>query len=603
MSPHSLSSLPPFPAAALKQAHASLPIESLDQLAKVLSAPAGAAGWTLLLTAPQSGFISPQNSAAESPALGCGSLVVRLPSNLSLPVRHCTLLTTVLEGLHTFPSHQPGLTTLDEVVRFLFAWVSRRLIERGAIACGDPGQTIASLERDFLQLLNFADPAQASAQYFRQHESELVPLVLESLSAEAEVPPEALTHWLHALLEYASSRGEERLAVLLQATNSAPHMRPYPFQDYDREAAAGKQLLHLSQLLTLYRPVLVILDLLPPPGTIAPSGPQRIRTINELRLRLPPSLTLVGVVHDLGQTPPEKPRLHLPAAQAKSHPAPSRFPRGGNRITVLAAVATLGLGWFLGRHSTSTEAPPALARLSPAPPRPVSPVLSARKSAAVRTSKNQLAETLEAEITARAATPLPFDPSDLDRLMAEISSLPNAEKRSELRAALLSQIALLNPDQAIQLTSTIPYDERTWVAHRVGTVLMSRDPAEGANFQLAHTPTDQLSSTYAMIISRWVATDANAAATWLISQPQTPDLDAARSSFAKRVAHRDPEVAMAWALEITEISERSRAVEGVYLAWMVKDSVSAEAALEKSGLGPEVVERLRSDPPSDDTQQ
>jgi hypothetical protein len=178
--------------------------------------------------------------------------------------------------------------------------------------------------------------------------------------------------------------------------------------------------------------------------------------------------------------------------------------------------------------------------------------------------------------------------------MAGISSLADPAERRELRSLLLSQIALQHPEQAALLAANLPDDERPEVCQRVGTVLMSWDPAGGADFQLAHTPPDQRGPTYASIIGRWVATDANAAGAWLGFQPQTPDLDGARSSFASRIAHRDPEAAMAWARQITQPAQRAQTVERVYMAWHVKDSAAAQAALDSSGLSPEGISEIRA---------
>ncbi len=75
-------------------------------------------------------------------------------------------------------------------------------------------------------------------------------------------------------------------------------------------------------------------------------------------------------------------------------------------------------------------------------------------------------------------------------------------------------------------------------------------------------------------------------------QPQGPELDKARSSYANTVAQRDPESAMTWAKTITDENSRTSTVSSVYRQWHKKDAAAADAALPESGLSAESVEKL-----------
>ena len=190
-----------------------------------------------------------------------------------------------------------------------------------------------------------------------------------------------------------------------------------------------------------------------------------------------------------------------------------------------------------------------------------------------------------------------YDDASRSRLMEEISKLPDANERKEASAAILGQLAMMDPDQAVKMTASLPADERKEATQRVGTMLMMSDPERGAAYMLENAEPNDKKQVYQQIVSQWVHADANKAGAWLGQQPQTPDLDGARFSFATQVAARDPESAMAWANTVTEENQRTMAVEQVYNTWKKKDEPAASAALQSSGLSPERIESIRSGAP------
>jgi hypothetical protein len=187
-----------------------------------------------------------------------------------------------------------------------------------------------------------------------------------------------------------------------------------------------------------------------------------------------------------------------------------------------------------------------------------------------------------------------YDDASRTRIMDEISKLPDEAERKQARASILGQLAMMEPDAAIKLTAELPAEERKEAAQQVGNMLMMSDPERGATYLLENAEPANKKNTYQQIVSQWVNTDANKAGAWLGAQPQTPELDGARSIFATQVARQDPESAMAWAQTVTDENQRSGAVEQVFNTWKKKDEAAATASLNASGLPPERIEAIRS---------
>ncbi len=187
-----------------------------------------------------------------------------------------------------------------------------------------------------------------------------------------------------------------------------------------------------------------------------------------------------------------------------------------------------------------------------------------------------------------------WNESARERLMEQISNLPEANERRDARAAVLGQLAMMEPEQAMTMASELPADERKEVTQRVGGMLMMSDPERGAEYLLQNAEPDNKSQTYQIIVSQWASHDPNKAGAWLGAQPQTPELDSARSSFATQVAHRDPESAMAWANTVTDENQRAHAVGQVFETWKRNDEAAALSGLDSAVLPPERLEAIRS---------
>jgi hypothetical protein len=206
----------------------------------------------------------------------------------------------------------------------------------------------------------------------------------------------------------------------------------------------------------------------------------------------------------------------------------------------------------------------------------------------------ELDDSQERQMALNGIAQTAFDDASRTRLMDEITKLPDETERKEARAAILGQLAMMEPDQAIKLTADLPDGERKEVSQRVGTMLMMSDPERGASYLLENSDATNKPQVYQQIVSQWAGTDPNKAGAWLGAQPQTPELDGARSSFATQVARQDPESAMAWANTVTDENQRASAVEQVYTTWKKKDEAAATASLQSAGLPPDRIEAIRA---------
>ena len=207
---------------------------------------------------------------------------------------------------------------------------------------------------------------------------------------------------------------------------------------------------------------------------------------------------------------------------------------------------------------------------------------------------SELEEPQERQMALNGIAQTASDEASRSRLMAEIGRLEDESERKEARASILGQVAMMDPESAIKMTAELPANERKEAAQRVGTMLMMSDPERGAAYILENTDADGKKQAYNQVVAQWVHADPNKAGKWLGDQPQTPDLDSARATFAGSVAGRDPESAMAWANTVTNPDERAASVTQVYNNWKKKDEAAASAALESSGLSPEQIQSIRA---------
>ena len=193
-----------------------------------------------------------------------------------------------------------------------------------------------------------------------------------------------------------------------------------------------------------------------------------------------------------------------------------------------------------------------------------------------------------------------FDDAKRTAILKELEAMPDADERKQAKQMMLSQWAMLAPDQAMEWVKTQPPAEQDAMRETAGTMLLMSDPKKGASFLLDGATDEQKPQRYDQIITTWAMTDTNAAGTWLSAQPQGPHLDAARSSFVTAASRKDPESAMAWAATITDVEKRIAATGKAYHAWDKKDPAAAATALNNSGLSAEQIQTVGESPATSD---
>ena len=284
--------------------------DALATLQESVVETGGSMGRALVVTAPRAGFGKTHMMARFAEGLGGRALVVPLAFDLESPPRWDGVLGQLVQKLHRDHGHRPGLTLLDEAGRFLFARVNQRLIQSGRIPCTHPAEAVAALDRNYLEMFDFANREQVVARWFSEHFENLVPLTSAALAPEAAVEPDQVAHWLRVLMAY--TQGVEELpSRRLDALNWAVHASAGPafgggggviIQDSaSPEQAAKDKLRDFGRLLGLYRPLVFVIDHLDVFYRDGAAGLRIAYFVSELRRLLPRSLSVVCVNQDLWQ--------------------------------------------------------------------------------------------------------------------------------------------------------------------------------------------------------------------------------------------------------------------------------------------------------------
>ena len=185
------------------------------------------------------------------------------------------------------------------------------------------------------------------------------------------------------------------------------------------------------------------------------------------------------------------------------------------------------------------------------------------------------------------------DDASRKRLIERTASLP-AEQRNQLRQSLVGQWAMSNSDEAIKWIRSLPADEQKPLRESAGQMMLMMKPAVAADFMLEGADDKDKPQIYDRVAMQWANQDARAAGEWLTKQPQGPELDDARRTFASIVSQRDPAAAMDWARSIQDEDQRTQSVSNIYQMWRGKDSKAADAALAASGISADKVKEIQA---------
>jgi hypothetical protein len=177
-----------------------------------------------------------------------------------------------------------------------------------------------------------------------------------------------------------------------------------------------------------------------------------------------------------------------------------------------------------------------------------------------------------------------------EKMAALIAEIRPDDVRIQARRAMLEQWARRDVLAAAAFVDQAkPAWERTRLMDSLGFTWLQSDPATAAAWWVDHAPGPD---TLVKIINIWAQQDANAAGAWLGEQEPGPGSDAARTTFSRQVADRDPESALRWAETVSDAAMRESTIEHVFASWRARNADEADAFLANAGWPAERVARL-----------
>ncbi|MES2568801.1 MAG: hypothetical protein V4710_01950, partial [Verrucomicrobiota bacterium] len=182
------------------------------------------------------------------------------------------------------------------------------------------------------------------------------------------------------------------------------------------------------------------------------------------------------------------------------------------------------------------------------------------------------------------------DDASRRRLLDRSVGLP-PEQRATIQQAVAARWSFTDPDAAVQWIRSLPLEEQKPLRNSAGSTLMMMNPALGAELMIENVEPKEKPQVYDRIVGRWASQEPRAAGEWLLKQPQGPELDNARRTFATIVSSRDPAAAMDWAGSVQNPVQREQSIGQVFQIWRSKDAAAAETALSATGLPPEKLEQ------------
>ena len=113
---------------------------------------------------------------------------------------------------------------------------------------------------------------------------------------------------------------------------------------------------------------------------------------------------------------------------------------------------------------------------------------------------------------------------------------------------------------------------------------MASQPDETVLWIRESLPADEIPAEVARAVGSWAREDFNAAGTWLGAQENSPERDAAISTFAKTVARIDPQAAATWANSIEDAAARRKALAATLGRWRESDAAAAIEWAQENGI-------------------
>ncbi|MEO6741081.1 MAG: hypothetical protein ABIP20_12570, partial [Chthoniobacteraceae bacterium] len=185
------------------------------------------------------------------------------------------------------------------------------------------------------------------------------------------------------------------------------------------------------------------------------------------------------------------------------------------------------------------------------------------------------------------------DDTSRRRLLDRSAALP-PDQRARIQRNIASQWAMSDPEADVGWIRSLPADEQKPLRESAGQMMLMVNPGLGAEILLEGAADHDKPRLYDRVAGQWAQQDVRAAGEWLNQQPQGPELDGARRSFAAVAAQRDPAAAFDWARSVQDEQQRTASITQIYQVWRNRDSKAADAALNTSGLSADLVQQLRA---------
>ncbi|CAN5499553.1 hypothetical protein BH23VER1_BH23VER1_24930 [soil metagenome] len=276
----------------------------------------GGGGRVALLLAPRAGFGKSHLIARVASEIGGRAQVVPLVFNPESPLEWSNVLTQLIRSWEVpVPGGEDAIAALDDLARFTFATLNRRLIEAGKIPCARPAIASRELRKNYRKLFDFSDAEQASARWFGEHFEKLLPVTSSELAGMAGVRTGRAVYWLRALCAYAQgvadspAAREEALRWALanpvegsgQVAMGGMTIAQAPPANASEGEAKGK-IRDLLRLAALHRPVVFVIDHLDAYFRNPDAGRTIAYMVTELQQMVPRELAILSLNEDVWET-------------------------------------------------------------------------------------------------------------------------------------------------------------------------------------------------------------------------------------------------------------------------------------------------------------
>jgi len=231
----------------------------------------------------------------------------------------------------------------------------------------------------------------------------------------------------------------------------------------------------------------------------------------------------------------------------------------------------------------------------------------------------KLEAELRAKFLAKAATDnfdeglqLLQNPQTLDSFLAD-------SNRWYMGSDFIKSLVHADPQRVKETIETLPEGYREKMREEYATAIFSADP-EGAMNIMLENPAEATGNRFSQLfdewseldgaaamgwladnigsdenytaiyesgITQWMNTDPAAASAWLADQPPGEQWDKMAARLIEHESDDDPEIALAWADQISDEKIRRDQMGQVFAQWKQRDAAAAQAALDALDISPE----------------